>query len=166
VALDFADRALHKAKEEYAEEPGAYSDYSFDLVVKARVLESLGRLDEAMALDAEWSALHQGKSQPKEALMRRAIKHMAAGEDAEAEQLLRSCITLKQRRPDLLSSKTIEGLLKSHIMLAELLERKGTEEALAEARTLRDDSAQQLARHEAGKGPRSWRRRGRPLWRR
>jgi hypothetical protein len=34
-------------------------------------------------------------------------------------------------------------------VLAELLERRGTEEALAEARTLRDGVAQQLARHEA-----------------
>jgi hypothetical protein len=46
------------------------------------------------------------------------------------------------------TSKTIEVGLKSHTLLAELLERKGTEEALAEAKTLRDAVAQQLARHK------------------
>jgi hypothetical protein len=39
--------------------------------------------------------------------------------------------------------------LDAYITLAELLEQRGTEEDLAQARTLRDGIAHHLARHEA-----------------
>jgi hypothetical protein len=116
---------------------------------EACVLEQLGRLDDAMALDAEWAALNHGKIYP-EAAVRRAIRHVAKGEDAEAEEHLRGCLhsVPKEWHHDQ-SRRTVEEVQKPHIMLAELLERKGTEEALAEARTLRDEIAQQLAEQEA-----------------
>jgi hypothetical protein len=53
VALDFAHRAVHKAREEYAANPALTDRLSYYLRLEASVLESLGRLDEAMALDAE-----------------------------------------------------------------------------------------------------------------
>jgi hypothetical protein len=46
-------------------------------------------------------------------------------------------------------NETMKTTSKPHVVLAELLERKGTKEALAEARTLRDGFEQQLARYEA-----------------
>jgi hypothetical protein len=82
--------------------------------------------------------------------VRKAILCVAAGEDAEAEPLLRCCI---DHEFDILyefhTRKIFEGILRPYTVLAELLERRGTEEALAEARTLRDEVAQQLARDEA-----------------
>jgi hypothetical protein len=46
-------------------------------------------------------------------------------------------------------TNTVEVSLKPHLIFAEVLERKGTEEATAEARAVRDDIAQHLAEHEA-----------------
>jgi hypothetical protein len=79
-----------------------------------------------------------------------AMKCIAHGKDAEAERLLRRCLCAATGPLDRrLTRKTIiEGDLKFHTILAELLERKGTEEALAEARTLRDEVEQKMTRHE------------------
>jgi hypothetical protein len=78
-----------------------------------------------------------------------ASQHVAAGEDAEAEQILRDLSQLGVPDEWTITSKAIERTQKLRLMLAELLERRGTEEALAEARTLRDAVAQVLAKHEA-----------------
>jgi hypothetical protein len=51
----------------------------------------------------------------------------------------------------LCSSKAIEDYFTGHTVLAELLERRGTEEALTEARTIRDEFAQLLAKQEAAR---------------
>jgi hypothetical protein len=91
--------------------------------------------------------LNPGQTCPK-ARMRRAIKHTAAGEDAEAEELLWGCLRDTRPRHQSYTSTRVEADLKPHTVLAELLERRGTEEALAEARTLRDEVAHQLATHE------------------
>jgi hypothetical protein len=108
------------------------------------MLESLGRLDEAMARDAESAALNPGESHP-DALRRKAVKHMAVGEDAEAERVLRGCMSEIAER----SHETDETDVTPNTVLAELLEGRGTEEALAEAKTLRDGVAQHLAEFEA-----------------
>jgi tetratricopeptide (TPR) repeat protein len=150
VALDFADRAVNKAREGCLSHAVVAKQMIFALDSEAAILESLGRLDEALALDAEVSALNPGESPSYEALQRRAIKHMAAGENAEAERLLRVCThDMPDVWDDHHTSKTIEAVLKPHTVLAELLEGRGTEETLAEARTLRDGVAQQLAKYEA-----------------
>jgi tetratricopeptide (TPR) repeat protein len=150
VALDLAHRAVNKAREGCLSDAKVADHMTFALNSEATILESLGRLDEALALDAEERALHPGENPGREALTRLATKHMAAGEDAEAEQILRACTRdMPDLWDELHTSKTLETVLKSPTMLAELLERRGTEEALAEARTLRDDVAQQMAKYEA-----------------
>jgi hypothetical protein len=148
VALDFVHRAVSRARELIATNPEAAERLSSWLPQEAQVLDSLGRIDEALALDVEWVALNPGRTHP-EALMRGAIKYMAVGQDAAAELILRRCLRDMKTSDDRHSSKTLEIALKPHIVMAELLERKGTEEALAEARTLRDGVAQQLADYEA-----------------
>jgi tetratricopeptide (TPR) repeat protein len=173
AALLQAQRALPITRQDFAEnlaalaimttqdfaeklaEQSALSAESFDrlrivLVLNADILEALGRVDEALAIDAQlWAIDPTGCYMG--ALVRRAVKHIAAGEDDEAERILWDVITrLQDAVYEECSSQTrIETVLKQHILLAELLERRGTEEALAKARTLRDEVAQQLARHEA-----------------
>jgi hypothetical protein len=157
VALDFAHRVAHKAREICAVDNLAENELMNALRAEANILESLGRLDEAMALDAEWYARKFGQSSYPDARslytkasVRRAIKHMAAGEDAEAEPLLRGCILeMSATCYQLHTSQTFEAVFRPHTLLADLLERRGTEEALAEARTLRDEVGQQLATFEA-----------------
>jgi tetratricopeptide (TPR) repeat protein len=151
VALDFAHRAVQEARELFASDVDVDEEGVFmnALRIEADILESLGRLDEAMALDAEWHALSPNVHYP-EASIRRAMKHVATGEDTDADPLLRSFIdhlSGEWYKPH--TSKRLEVALRPIKVLAELLERRGTEEALAEARTLRDGVAQQLARHEA-----------------
>jgi hypothetical protein len=150
VALDFAHRAAHRTRELCAVKVIAEKELLEALAREANILDLLGRLDEAMALDAEWRILHPGEDHHAWALVRRAIKHIAAGEDAEAEELLRSCLLdVSHNWSHLFASKAIETALRPHTLLSELLERRGTQEALAEARTLRDDVAQELATYEA-----------------
>jgi tetratricopeptide (TPR) repeat protein len=148
MALDWAHRALCTAREEDLTDPELGNDLGNCLATNAHILESLGRLDEAMALDAEWLALNPGEW-PQDISMRRAMKHMAAGEDAEAELLLRGCLYDPIPRFRKHHTRTVEAALRPYTVLAELLERRGTEEALAEARMLRDKVAEQLATHEA-----------------
>jgi tetratricopeptide (TPR) repeat protein len=149
AALGFAHRAVHYARKKYAEAPESVSSFSVTLQAEADILESLGRLDEALALDDEWRALNPGSDHP-ELRLRMAIKHIAAGEDAEAEQCLRNCVfAMRPEWCKRIVSQKIESTFREKILLAELLERRGTEEALAEARTLRDEVAERLARHEA-----------------
>jgi hypothetical protein len=147
-ALDFAHRAVDKARKRHGD---AHEYLPHCLRLKADILESLGRLDEALALDAEWRALKPGERHVC-IDMRSAMKHMADGEVAEAERLLRRCacscpLPHGAHKKD--SIKTIEAEKRPHIMLAELLEGKGTEEALAEARMRRDRVAQLFAAHKA-----------------
>jgi tetratricopeptide (TPR) repeat protein len=152
VALDFAHKALETARHDNLTKPeAAQEDLSLFLRTEANILDSLGRLEEALALDDEWLALNPGELDENwGALVRSAMKHIAAGEDDEAEQILRSVV----ERPyddwhELLSKKSYEDFLRPDTVLAELLERRGTEEALAEAGTLRAEIARQIARHEA-----------------
>jgi hypothetical protein len=148
LALDRAHKAVQTASEDYSTDPDSISHLIYCRGVEANILESLGRLDEASALDAESLTVDRLKIPPG-ALVRGAIKHMAAGEDAEAEQLLRfEMSAMSTKWPKVYSSRMINAALRPHTVLAELLERRGTEEALAEARTLRDGVAQMLARHE------------------
>jgi hypothetical protein len=150
AALDFAHRAVHTAREEYVAKNPGVRELTHALRREANVLEGLGRLDEAMARDAKVVALTPGGStQYPEALIRLASKHVAAGEDAEAEQILRYLSQIGADDEWTSTSKEIERTQKPRLMLAELLERRGTEEALAEARTLRDGVADLLAGHEA-----------------
>jgi hypothetical protein len=155
VALDFAHRALCLARADYARDPTVGIDLPDCLKAEASILESLGRLDEAVALDAEWVGLKSCECKcrwSKDVLVRRAMKHIAAGEDAEAEEILRDYSQLPTRGfHELHTSKTIEAIIRPHMLLAELLERRGTKEALAEARTLRDAVLQQQVMHEANK---------------
>jgi hypothetical protein len=138
-----------------ARDPEIVQELTSCLQDAADVLESLGFLDHAMALDANWMALGTSSGERhREAWLRSALKHMAAGEDAEAEQILRRCLSevdLTQQWHRIHSVRFVMTALKPHIAMAELLEGRGTEEALAEARTLRDGVAQQLAEHEARK---------------
>jgi hypothetical protein len=131
----------------------AVQDFNDALRFEAHILESLGRLDEAMAVDAEWAALKPGEAHPG-VFVRRAIRHIAEGEDAVAERLLRRLMPVVPADWEdesfnmNFTSSLIESTFRPHTMLAELLERKGTGEALAEARMLRDKVAEQLARHD------------------
>jgi hypothetical protein len=152
VALGFAHRATHNARELRPTDPAEIHELTTALEIEADILDSLGRPGGAMALDDERGALTPGETHPA-AGVRLATQCLAAGGmDAEAEELLRRCMydvstKLWDRR---LTRKTmIEDALKPHNLLAELLERRGTEEALAEARTLRDEVAHELARYEA-----------------
>jgi hypothetical protein len=77
------------------------------------------------------------------------MRHIAEGQDAVAEELLRRNLWYMSFEPQFRTPKAIMGGLKAHTVMAELLERRGTEEALAEARTMRDGVLQQLAEHEA-----------------
>jgi tetratricopeptide (TPR) repeat protein len=150
VALDFAHRAAHTARELIPADPAAVKDLSVCLIYEALILESLGRLDEAMDLDDEWLDHNPGRAHTG-ASARLAIRCISCGADAKAEQLLRRCPCISTDSLDRRFSRKMimEGALKTHTMLADLLERRGTEEALAEARTLRDEVAQQLAGYEA-----------------
>jgi tetratricopeptide (TPR) repeat protein len=151
VAYDFSRKALASVMEEYAKDSKVADHFGACLAFEANILASLGRFDEAMEADDVWMLLNPGKKLP-EALLRKAIRHTDAGEAVEAEQILRDLLTAD---PDsdkwhmLSSTQVVETALMPHIVLAELLERKGTEEALAEARTLRDGVAQQVAGNEA-----------------
>jgi tetratricopeptide (TPR) repeat protein len=98
VALDFAQRALNKAREEFVTNADGHRDLTDALRLKAGTLELLGRLDEALALDAECRALNPGQIH-SDAFVRLAKKHMAAGEDDEAEQLLRACVPYVRELP-------------------------------------------------------------------
>jgi hypothetical protein len=152
VALDFAHRATHTAREDFHPmNPDAPAHLSYCLGIEADVLEKLGRLDEVMALDAEWTAVTPGKT-TQGAMRRGALRSMALGRDAEAEQILRNSMNVRLAEyPKVYSRRLVESDLRPHTVLAELLERRGTEEALAEARTLRHKVAEQLAIHEAGR---------------
>jgi hypothetical protein len=81
------------------------------------------------------------------------MKHLAAGEDVEAEELLRRCVYHQppEDPTHFLMGKTIEHAFKPHAVLVELLQRKGTEEALAEATTLSDEVMQQLVEQEGAR---------------
>jgi hypothetical protein len=149
VARDFAHRATQTARQDYAVHPkNMKKQLVFCLQTEADILDSSGRLDEARGLDLERMHLDPGMV-PQGVLVRAAVDHMAHGEDVQAELLLRRCLFMPEEWQKSESSKTIEDAVKSHTVLADLLERRGTEEALAEARTLRDKVAQHLARHEA-----------------
>jgi hypothetical protein len=152
-ALDFAQRAKHEARKDYAENPKdeEVEELSFVLMTEAEVLEALDRLDEAIILDNEWEALKLGESRENPgAVVRKAMKHVDAGEEAVADQLLRGCVKESSKPSNaILCSELVKGVLKPHLLLAELLERRGTEEELAEARTLREGAAQQVAKIEA-----------------
>jgi hypothetical protein len=132
----------------------AACDTELGLHVQANILESLGRLDEAMARDADLLAL-KPRARHGDMFVRRAIKHVAAGEDAQAELLLTVCLhemprsSNQEQQYHLALRKTFENALRPQTMMAELLERRGTEEALAEATTLRDEVAQRVADYEA-----------------
>jgi hypothetical protein len=160
VALDFTHRAVNKARED----PAAITkrlasavlcedlpELLIHLGFKAWVLESLGRLDEALALDDEYLALN-GRKGNADILVRRAKRCIAAGQDAQAEHILRRAVAHTPELPqelDRYSRKMNEGAFRPHALLAELLERRGIEEALVEARSFRDNIAQHLAEHEA-----------------
>jgi hypothetical protein len=158
AALLHAQRALHIAREDFpeniAENPALCADLIHRLrdimVLNSDILEALGRVDEALAIDAKLWAIDP-KGRYVGAMVRRATKHIAAGEDDEAERILWDVINgLEEAVFEDCSSRTrIDAVLKQHFLLAELLERRGTEEALAKARTVREEVAQQLARHEA-----------------
>jgi hypothetical protein len=149
TALGHAQQAVHTARELRATGVEVTAYLITAITTEANILEWLGRLDEAIARDTELLKLSPGKTYP-EPLERRAIKHIALGEDAEAERVLRFLVThARQEWHQRYGRRTIEGDLRRHTLLAELLERRGTEEALAEARMLRDGAAQQLAAHEA-----------------
>jgi tetratricopeptide (TPR) repeat protein len=148
LALAFAQRSVQVARDACATDTAARRYLLVALRAEADILESLGRLDDALAIDAEWQVLNTKTIYP-EVLVRTAIKYMAAGEDADAEPLLRLCLTEPPTaKYELRTNKMFQAALRPYTVLAELLERRGTEEALAEARTLRDTVAQQLARHE------------------
>jgi hypothetical protein len=153
VALDFAHRAVQNGREDYATNKEAVREVVAYLQFEANILESLGRLDEAAALDAEWLPLDRRGHQ--DIFVRLAKKQIALGHDAKAEQIIRFCLAGLPERSDVpeefrrFSTKLMEGAFRPQTLLAELLERRGTEEALAEARTLRDKVAQALAEHEA-----------------
>jgi hypothetical protein len=150
VALDWALKAVQAAREEYATSRHALKYLLNSLAAKASVLDSLGHHDEALAVDAEREALAPAEPMHRAVLMRRAIRHIAQGEEAEAERLLRLRISdMGTEWAAVYSSRVIEKALRPHTVLAELLERRGTKEALAEAKTLRDAISQHRARHEA-----------------
>jgi tetratricopeptide (TPR) repeat protein len=151
VALDFADRALRTAREEYATEPEAVHDFATVLKVAGNILGSLGRVGEALHLDLEWLELNPGRhNEYPEAFVRVCLAYIAQGTDPEAEEMLRDLVQdIPEEWDKSLTRKRVEDFVRPHVVLAELLERRGTEEALAEARTLRDGVAQQLAVHEA-----------------
>jgi tetratricopeptide (TPR) repeat protein len=148
MALDLANKAALHSEGLSPTNPSRSGQLSTCLRKRAEILEALGRLDEALALDAEWLALNPGKDY-QEALVRLAMKHRDEGEDDEAEEILRRFEDQTRNVHVLFTSKKTERHSRPLILLAELLERRGTEEALAEARTLRDEVAQQLAEHEA-----------------
>jgi tetratricopeptide (TPR) repeat protein len=150
VALDFAHRALCMARDEYATDPAALRYLIRNLKSEANILEGLGRLDEAMAHDRELEAINPDKIRFPEAWVRLALHDIAMGNDAQAEHLLRRLLRQHPVQSDeLFTRKAIEAAHRPRVILAELLERRGSEEALAEARTLRDGVAQQLADYEA-----------------
>jgi hypothetical protein len=150
VAREFAHRAAHSAREASVTEGVSSEHLLFYFRHEADILESLGRLDEALALDAECRALNLGPSHLDLGLwVRNALMHVAAGEDDAAEQTLRACLAaITQEHHHSILRKMAERMLRPYILLAELLERRGTEEALAEAGALRDKAAHQLADHE------------------
>jgi tetratricopeptide (TPR) repeat protein len=161
VALDFTHRAVNKAREDPAATtvklfspviPEGVPELLIHLGFKALILEWLGRLDEALALDEEYLALNERKGNV-DILTRRAKKCIAAGQDAQAEHFLRVALAHQpgglMQEYSRITRKWNEAAFRPHALLAELLERRGTEEALAEARSFRDKIAQHLAKHEA-----------------
>jgi tetratricopeptide (TPR) repeat protein len=149
VALDFAQRAVNKAREDHVGDPESASSLGFALMQKADILGWLDRPDEAIAADAEWRALNPSGGLHMGAAARLAMKLVAAGEDAEAEEILRGFMgDLGSDWNVAFSSKIIEAGVQAYTVMAEILERRGTEESLAEAKTLRDRIAGQLTRHE------------------
>jgi tetratricopeptide (TPR) repeat protein len=151
AALDFATRAVERAKDLCARSRDLVYHLTHVLLLEANILESLGRFDEALARDAEYLDFNPVYGRwDTGPLVRLAIKHMAAGEDDKAECYLRGCLDEStENGQHFIPKKVIEIILRPHTVLAELLERRGTEEALAEARTLRDKVTQELTRHEA-----------------
>jgi tetratricopeptide (TPR) repeat protein len=153
-ALEIVQRATHAARRALTTGAEAVQDFNDALRFEAHILESLGRLDEAMAVDAEWAALKPGEAHPG-VFVRRAMRHIAEGEDSVAERLLRRLMPVVPADWEdesfnmNFTSSLIESTFRPHTMLAELLERKGTGEALVEARMLRDKVAEQLSRYEA-----------------
>jgi hypothetical protein len=150
MALDSAQRAVRTARKELATNSKAFQELSIGLRAEANVLERLGRLDEALERDAEVFSFNP-TVRGMESSERLAMRHMARGEDAKAEEILRHLISdaLSEEKTQKLTIKAVGYTQRPFSLLAELLERRGTEEALAEARTLRDGNAQRLARHEA-----------------
>jgi hypothetical protein len=84
VALGFVQRGTREAREAYAADPElGRSHLVLCLRAEADFLELVGRLDDAMAVDAECLALKPGEIGAK-AMVRSATKCMAAGDDAKA----------------------------------------------------------------------------------
>jgi tetratricopeptide (TPR) repeat protein len=150
VALEIQQRALRTAREDYTTDAQRVEHLSPFLKATAKILGSLGRLGEALTLDVEWLTINPGKqNEYPELFVRMATHHMRVGQDAEAEDILRNLLRCIPREwHESHTRKRVEDFVKPHILMAELLERRGTEEALAEARRLRDGAAQQLATHE------------------
>jgi hypothetical protein len=148
VALDLAHRAVHKAREELARDPFAVIRVTSCRKAQAGILESLGRLDEAMALDAESMALNPEEIM-MEAVVRLAKKHLAVAEDIEAERILRLWIFGPfPERPKLIRNTAVAIFCKPFTLLAELLEKKGTEEALEQAMILKKEVAHHMEEYE------------------
>jgi hypothetical protein len=64
AALDFARTTVQKARERCATDYLATTEFPVFLWLMANILGSLGRLDEATAMGAEWLALNPGQTQP------------------------------------------------------------------------------------------------------
>jgi tetratricopeptide (TPR) repeat protein len=118
VALDLAHRALQEARELHLKHPVGAQHVIKCLLLEANILQSLGRLDQAIALDREYLALPD--LQPADTyrdlgpLVRYAIVHMAAGNDAEAEALLRRCLVVNTHKwPKLTSRSMVEDTLQA-----------------------------------------------------
>jgi hypothetical protein len=151
VARDYAHRAVRNAKKVNLTHPVGPEHMACYLRLEASILGSLGRLDEAVTLDLEILNLSPGYDHPDPGTwVRSALAHMATGEEAEAEEILRS--RLSESTEDwhhLAPNKVLEGVLRPNVVLAELLEGRGTEKARTEATMLRDAVAGQMARHGA-----------------
>jgi tetratricopeptide (TPR) repeat protein len=91
LAMCRAKRAMSIVRKKYATDPeAARYELSILLETTANILGSLGRLDEALALDREWMKLNPGRhNESPEAFLRTALNHIAHDEDAEAEKILR-----------------------------------------------------------------------------
>jgi tetratricopeptide (TPR) repeat protein len=111
-ALRHAQRAVQTAREEYVHttREEAVEALTRGLRTEALVLDSLGRLDEAVALDAEWQALAPGLK-CADATVRRALKHREVGQYDEAEQLLRPVVySMWLEWPKIHTSQMVESI--------------------------------------------------------